>query len=49
MQPVVFTDGDAYARYKVRLGEMRLAIALIRECIDKLPGGAVRARLGHVW
>jgi NADH-quinone oxidoreductase subunit D len=49
MQPVVFTDGDAFARYKVRLGEMRLAIALIRECIDKLPGGAVRARLGHVW
>ena len=49
MQPVVFTEGDAFARYKVRLGEMRLAIALIRECIDKLPGGAVRARLGHVW
>jgi NADH:ubiquinone oxidoreductase subunit D len=49
MQPVVFTDGDAFARYKVRLGEMRLAIALIRECIDKLPGGSVRARLGHVW
>jgi NADH-quinone oxidoreductase subunit D len=28
---------------------MRLAIALIRECLDKLPGGPVRARLGHVW
>ena len=49
MKPVVFTEGDAFARYKVRLGEMRLAIALIRECIDKLPGGSVRARLGHVW
>src|SRR5439155_1479347 len=35
--------------YRVRLGEMRLAIALIRECLDKLPGGTVRARLGHVW
>ncbi len=49
MKPVVFSDGDAYSRYKVRLGEMRLAIELIRECIDKLPGGSVRARLGHVW
>src|SRR5216683_5413008 len=49
LKPVVYTEGDAYARYRVRLGEMRLAIALIRECIDKLPGGTVRARLGHVW
>ena len=28
---------------------MRLAIRLVRECIANLPGGAVRARLGHVW
>ncbi len=49
MKPVVQSEGDAYARYRVRLGEMRLAIRIIRECIDKLPGGAVRARLGHVW
>ncbi|TMC69069.1 MAG: NADH-quinone oxidoreductase subunit D [Chloroflexi bacterium] len=49
LKPVVVADGDAYARYRVRLGEMRLAIALIRECLDKLPGGPVRARLGHVW
>lgn len=49
MKPVIERQGDAYARYRVRVGEMRLAIRLIRECIDKLPGGAVRARLGHVW
>ncbi len=49
LAPVIYAEGDAYARYRVRLGEMRLAIALIRECIDKLPGGPVRARLGHVW
>jgi NADH-quinone oxidoreductase subunit D len=42
-------EGDAYARYKVRLGELRRSIAIIRECIANLPGGAVRARLGHVW
>jgi NADH-quinone oxidoreductase subunit D len=49
LKPVVRTEGDAFARYLVRVGEMKLAIQLIRECIDKLPGGAVRARLGHVW
>jgi NADH-quinone oxidoreductase subunit D len=49
MKPVTHTDGDAFARYKVRVGEMNLAIALIRECIDKLPGGPVRARIGHVF
>jgi len=46
---VTATEGDAYARYKVRLGELRRSIAIIRECIANLPGGAVRARLGHVW
>jgi len=49
LKPVVATEGDAYARYRVRLGEMRLAIQIVRECIDRLPGGPVRARLGHVW
>jgi NADH-quinone oxidoreductase subunit D len=49
LKPVVQQEGDAYARYRVRLGEMRLAIRIIRECIAKLPGGSVRARLGHVW
>ena len=49
LKPAVFPEGDAFARYKVRVQEMRLAIALVRECIANLPGGAVRARLGHVW
>src|SRR5262249_47346035 len=42
-------SGDAFARCKVRVQEMRNAIAMIRQCIANLPGGAVRARLGHVW
>jgi NADH-quinone oxidoreductase subunit D len=46
---VTSVEGDAYARYKVRLGEMRRSIEVIRECIANIPGGAVRARLGHVW
>ncbi len=49
MRPVTHPDGDAFARYKVRLGELNLAIQLIRECMDKLPGGPVRARIGHVF
>lgn len=49
LKPVVRQEGDAFARYLVRVGEMKLAIQIIRECIDKMPGGPVRARLGHVW
>ncbi|MGH2449836.1 MAG: NADH-quinone oxidoreductase subunit D [Candidatus Limnocylindria bacterium] len=50
MQPVFqHTEGDVFARYRVRVDEMKLSIRIIRECIDKLPGGPVRARLGHVW
>ena len=49
LKPVIRTEGDAFSRYLVRVGEMKLAIALIRERIDKIPGGPVRARLGHVW
>jgi NADH-quinone oxidoreductase subunit D len=46
---VTSVEGDAYARYKVRLGELRRSIDVVRECIANIPGGAVRARLGHVW
>jgi NADH-quinone oxidoreductase subunit D len=49
MKPAVESDGDAFARYRVRVQEMRVAIAVIRECLANLPGGSVRARLGHVW
>ncbi len=49
VRPAIFAEGDAFARYKVRVQEMRNSIAIIRECIANLPGGAVRARLGHVW
>ena len=49
MRTVTYPEGDAFARYKTRLGEMRVSLAILRECIEKIPGGPVRARLGHVW
>ncbi|MDX2115249.1 MAG: NADH-quinone oxidoreductase subunit D [Planctomycetota bacterium] len=35
----VHTDGDAYARFQVRMEEMRQASHIIRQLIDSIPGG----------
>lgn len=37
----VETDGDSYARVKVRINEIFQAIGLIRQVIQKMPSGAV--------
>jgi NADH-quinone oxidoreductase subunit D len=35
----IATEGDVYARYKVRMEEMRQAVKLVEQVIDGMPGG----------
>jgi NADH-quinone oxidoreductase subunit D len=42
------SEGDVYARYLVRLAEMRESIKIIRQAVDGLPEGPVKANAPHI-
>ena len=39
---------DCLGRYLVRMGEMRESVRIIAQCVDRLPQGEVRAKVGRV-
>ena len=41
------TDGDCYARYLVRLGEIRESMKLVEQALENLPEGPVRVGPDH--
>ncbi|HLY31966.1 MAG TPA: NADH-quinone oxidoreductase subunit D, partial [Ktedonobacterales bacterium] len=42
--PQIRQEGDCFARYRVKMDEMRECVRLIRAAIDRLPGGAICQR-----
>jgi NADH-quinone oxidoreductase subunit D len=40
--------GDCYDRYRVRIAEMRQSVRIIRQAMEKIPAGPVKAEVPHL-
>ncbi|MBU4346592.1 MAG: NADH:ubiquinone oxidoreductase, partial [Candidatus Omnitrophica bacterium] len=45
---IVEREGDIFAKTKVRILEMYESISIIRQCIDKMPGGQIDANVKDI-
>ncbi len=47
-EEIIATDGDCYARYMVRMAEMKQSISIIEQLIDNIPEGDIQVKTKQV-